>query len=110
MKRVQNKSLAGLMAGVIVTFSLLSTLSNAATIDERPSGLSMVADAIAVRPIMLVSTAVGAGIYVVTLPFSLMGGNSIEVGEQMVIVPFKSTFLRCLGCTRRHLRDRDQYY
>lgn len=110
MKRKNNNPLIGLMAGILVTLSLLPAMSHAARIDERPSSLSMVADATIVRPIMLVSTAVGAGIYVATLPFSLMGGNAIEVGEQMVIVPFKSTFLRCLGCTKRHLRDRDQYY
>jgi len=110
MKSIKNKSLTGLMAGFLVVLSLFPTLSNAATINERPSGLSMMADAVVVRPLMLVSTAIGAGVYVATLPFSLMGGNATEVGEQMVIVPFKSTFLRCLGCTKRHLRDRDQYY
>ena len=110
MKREKNIPLAGLLAGMLVVLSLLPALSHAATIDERPSSLSMVADATVVRPIMLVSTALGAAIYVATLPFSLMGGNATEVGEQMVIVPFKSTFLRCLGCTKRHLRDRDQYY
>jgi hypothetical protein len=36
---------------------------------------------------------------VVTLPFSLLGGNPGEAAEVLVMNPGKNTFVRCLGCT-----------
>ena len=59
----------------------------------------MIGDAVFARPLLLVSTVVGAGLYVVTLPFSLLGGNPGEAGEVLVMNPGKNTFVRCLGCT-----------
>ena len=47
---------------------------------------------------LLVLTAAGTIIYLVTLPFSWAGGNADEAAEQLVIGPAKSTFVRCLGC------------
>jgi len=74
-------------------------------LDERPSPLAMVADALLVRPVLLGTTIVGTGLYALTLPLTLIGGNAEEVGEQFVVVPFKATFVRCLGCTRKHMDD-----
>jgi hypothetical protein len=51
------------------------------------------------RPLGIVFTAIGAVAYVVTLPFSLAGGNAKAAGEQLVVGPAKATFVRCLGCT-----------
>jgi len=72
----------------------------------------MAADALFVRPIMLATTVVGTGLYVVSLPFSLIGGNADEVGKNFVVKPFKATFVRCLGCTRKHMdeSEADEYY
>lgn len=80
-------------------------IANAKTIEERPSGLSMIADVVLIRPIMAVGTGIGAGVYVVTLPISLLGGNAKEAGHSLVVTPFKATFLRCLGCTNKHTQE-----
>jgi hypothetical protein len=67
---------------------------------EDPSALAMVGDAVLVRPLGLVFTAVGAVVFVVTLPFSALGGNVGQAGDTLVAGPFRTTFDRCLGCTR----------
>jgi hypothetical protein len=46
---------------------------------------------------MLVGTIIGTVTYIVTLPFSLLGGNAGEAGKAMVVEPAKYTFVRPLG-------------
>jgi hypothetical protein len=66
-------------------------------VNEEPTAGTMLADAFMVRPFMLVSTVVGAVTYVVTLPFSLLGGNAGEAGKSLVVEPARYTFVRPLG-------------
>jgi hypothetical protein len=66
-------------------------------VNEEPTGGTMLADAFMVRPFMLVSTIVGTVTYIVTLPFSLLGGNAGEAGKTLVVEPAKYTFVRPLG-------------
>lgn len=71
-----------------------------AVVDEEPSALAMVGDALIARPLGLVFTVIGAATYLVTLPFSAAGGNAKEAGEVLVLGPAEATFVRCLGCTK----------
>lgn len=57
----------------------------------------MTADALVVRPLAFVATAVGAVVFVVSLPFSALGGNVGEAHGYLVENPFKFTFSRPLG-------------
>ena len=57
----------------------------------------MLADTVMVRPLTLVGTAVGVVTFVVTLPFSALGGNVGEAGQILVVDPAKYTFIRPLG-------------
>lgn len=88
-------------------FSLATLFPNLASassvINERPSTAAMALDAVVARPLMGIATVMGVGGFIVTLPFSLVGGNVEEVGEKMVVTPFKATVMRCLGCTRKHV-------
>ena len=93
-ERISRTSLAALMAVLL----LVPSVSFAVSIDESPSAGAMVADAVVARPVLLLFTVVGTGLYLVTLPFSWAGGNADEAAEQLVIGPAKSTFVRCLGC------------
>ena len=68
-------------------------------INDRPTTLTMIGDAVLARPMLLAITALGTGLFLVTLPFSALGGNVKEAANTMVIGPGKSTFVRCLGCT-----------
>lgn len=79
---------------------LLPTSGYSATVEEQPSALAMTGDAIFVRPVLLGMTVVGAAVYIVSLPFSALGGNLEEAGKTLVVGPAEATFVRCLGCTR----------
>ena len=46
---------------------------------------------------MLTSTVVGLATFIVTLPFSALGGNIGEAGNTLVVEPAKYTFVRPLG-------------
>ncbi|MCC4310015.1 MAG: hypothetical protein ABGX87_03730 [Alcanivorax sp.] len=73
----------------------------------RPSALAMFGDALIVRPVMTVATVGGAAVWLVTLPFSAIGGNTGEAAETLVKDPAATAFVRCLGCTpRQHERLR----
>ncbi|OZG75132.1 hypothetical protein BTA51_01740 [Hahella sp. CCB-MM4] len=78
----------------------LPTAGYSQTIEEKPSALAMTGDALFARPVLFGMTVVGAAVYVVSLPFSALGGNLQEAGEILVMGPAKATFVRCLGCTR----------
>ena len=64
---------------------------------QEPTAGTMLADAFMVRPFMLVGTIVGTVTYIVTLPFSLLGGNAGEAGKSLVVDPAMYTFVRPLG-------------
>ena len=43
-------------------------------------------------------TAVGAGVFLVSLPFTALAGSVSESAETLVLGPAETTFMRCLGC------------
>lgn len=71
---------------------------NSTVIEENPSEVAMALDLVLVRPTMFVATILGSGLWVVSLPFSLAGGNALQAGETLVAKPAMNTFVRCLGC------------
>jgi hypothetical protein len=91
----------GLLTAAAMSITLMvPQFSFAEAVDDEPSPLAMAGDAIIARPLGVVFTAVGAVLYVVTLPFSLAGGNAKKAGEALVVGPAEATFVRCLGCTQ----------
>jgi hypothetical protein len=54
-------------------------------------------DVLVVRPLTLVATAVGTGIFVVGLLFSIPSGTVGYTAEKLVAEPFKFTFTRPVG-------------
>ena len=78
--------------------SVPHAMASRTVVEEKPSALAMTGDLVLVRPTMLVITAVGTGVFLLSLPFSLMGGNAAEAGDTLVVQPAKTTFVRCLGC------------
>jgi hypothetical protein len=57
----------------------------------------MAVDLVAIRPLGIVSTIFGFTLYVVSLPFSIPGGNTSAVWETAVVTPATFTFDRPLG-------------
>lgn len=65
-----------------------------------PPAYSMVADLLIARPLGAAATLVGTGVFLVTLPFSALGGNVPQAAEALVGDPARETFARCLGCIK----------
>ena len=101
MRRMNGKLMSYFVAIMLAITSIVYvTGANAAYNDqeaEKPTAGTMLADTVMVRPLTLVGTAVGAVTFVVTLPFSALGGNIGEAGRILVVDPAKYTFVRPLG-------------
>jgi len=65
--------------------------------DDKPDGAEMLADALIVRPMTLIASGVGAVGWVLSLPFTIPGGNVGEAGQTLVGDPLRYTFLRPVG-------------
>lgn len=68
--------------------------------DAPPTSGQMAADALVARPIYLAATALGTAVFLVTLPFSALGGNVDQAASELVTGPAKGLLTRCLGCTQ----------
>ncbi|MBW2250190.1 MAG: multidrug transporter [Deltaproteobacteria bacterium] len=64
---------------------------------KDPSGGAMVIDFVLVRPVAIVALVVGSAFFVVTLPFSAIGGNVKAAAKSLVVKPVKYAFVRPLG-------------
>jgi hypothetical protein len=67
--------------------------------EETQQDWQMVGDIVVARPFGMVITLVGSALFVVSLPFTALGGNVKEAADTLVVGPAKETFVRCLGCT-----------
>ena len=98
MNKITKKSMALLL---IITLVLIpfgtSALAAGQTLDEENSGALMTADLILARPLGIVATVLGCAVFVVSLPFSLLGGNTKQAGQKLVKEPASFTFVRPLG-------------
>ncbi len=65
--------------------------------DGPPTGEQMAVDLVIVRPLSLVGTVIGVGIFVVALPFNALTLNFKEPAQALVLEPAKYTFTRKLG-------------
>ena len=100
MKRAKRPVLASVLASTLMLTAMapMTALAGSSS-QDRPGEMAMIADSLIARPVLFASTVVGAGLWLVTSPFSLLGGNVGEAGEVLVLNPGKNTFVRCLGCT-----------
>lgn len=65
--------------------------------EEEITATSMLFDLIFLRPLGLAATGVGAAAFILSLPFSALGGNTGEAAQKLVVAPAKYTFTRPLG-------------
>ncbi len=98
MKRLRQKTLACILALPLVYGTASLPQPAWAGAEREPEATVMIIDGLMVRPISLVATVVGTVAFVITLPFSALGGNVGEAGENLVVRPAAYTFFRCLGC------------
>lgn len=96
---------------LVLTVVLFSTAAMAQTYTDdskyedprfdtnAPPAYAMVGDLLIARPLGAALTVIGTAAFVVSLPFSALGGNVGEAADALVVAPAKLTFARCLGCT-----------
>jgi hypothetical protein len=65
--------------------------------EEFSDAVTMGVDLFVVRPIWLVGTVLGTAAFIVSLPFTILGGNTGEAAQKLVVAPAKYTFTRPLG-------------
>ena len=100
MGTVKKKSLVFLIAAVLLftwaASPVLAKEKQSITGEDR-NAVSMMFDLVVLRPLGLVATVVGTAFFVVSLPFSILGGNTDEAANKLVVAPAKYTFTRPLG-------------
>ena len=85
---------------VILATALLAASPLASADEVRygdPSFTSMLVDGALARPLGLGATVVGTALWVVTLPFSALGGNVKQAADTLIVEPARFTFTRPLG-------------
>ena len=90
------KRLISVWIGMIFLASL-SVMPLSAAEPREPSPDEVAVDLLFIRPVAFSSIIVGAGIFVVSLPFTLPTGNLNLAGRKLVIEPWKYTFSKPLG-------------
>lgn len=96
-----------LLYTLVVALSISTTLLSGSVVaagcdtdylqGDKPIPGVMLVDAVVVRPLTFVASVVGGALWVVTLPFTLLGGNTGEAGDMLVKDPLCYTFKRPLG-------------
>ncbi|WP_426142212.1 multidrug transporter [Pseudomonas sp. DWP3-1-2] len=66
---------------------------------QNPPAFAMMGDLLIARPFLIIATVAGAGLFLVSLPFTALGGGIGDAGKALVVDPAKAAFVRCLGCT-----------
>lgn len=98
MNKFRSKTLHLLASLVLVCSSaLFSQQAVASSAEQEDKWPGMVADLVIARPIGFFATVIGSAVFVVSLPFTLVGGNVPEAADALVIKPAKYTFVRPLG-------------
>jgi len=99
MQQSNRKLLTYILAFTLALSNVMFSSNVAAyeVVKEESTAGTMLADAFMVRPFMLVGTILGTATFIVTLPFSLLGGNSKEAAKSLVMEPAMYTFVRPLG-------------
>ncbi|WP_285419142.1 multidrug transporter [Pseudomonas sp. efr-133-TYG-5] len=106
------KSLQVLVLALLLSASLVVQATESGSGDPRytiqnPPAYAMLGDLLIARPLLVVATVIGAGAFVVSLPFTALGGGVGEAGQALVVEPAKAAFVRCLGCTGEGFEQRE---
>jgi hypothetical protein len=96
-KITKNSLIVILILTLILFFSWTPAFAQYSTRGFERSGGKMTADIFLLRPAGFVATVAGSAIYIISLPFSALGGNHEEAFDKLVKEPAKYTFERPLG-------------
>ena len=96
MFKIAKKSLIVMMMAAMMIMPLAANAAEYFEVED-PSGGAMMFDLAVVRPVGIVATAVGCVFFIVSSPFSALGGNIDTAGQKLVKDPVAFTFKRPLG-------------
>jgi len=108
IKRTAKYKLLTVMVSASLALASMQPALAAIEIDETdfgPSYETMAVDTIVGKPLQLVAAIAGTAAYIVSLPFSLIGGNADQAQQKLFVEPWDAMG-RCLGCTVAE----DNYY
>jgi len=98
MNKIRKQSVVLLLIITLVFIPFgTSALATGQNVDEENSGALMTADLILARPLGIVATVLGCAVFIVSLPFSLLGGNTKQASQKLIKDPASFTFVRPLG-------------
>lgn len=107
-RRTVKQKVFTVLASVSLLIASMQPALAAIEIDETdfgPSYETMVVDTVVGKPLQLVTAIAGTAAYLVSLPFSLIGGNADQAQQKLFVEPWDAMG-RCLGCTVAE----DNYY
>jgi hypothetical protein len=100
MGTFRKQSLVFLLAAVLA-FTWAASPALAAekkyVVGEDRNAPAMMFDLVVLRPLGLAGFVAGTAFFIVSLPFSLLGGNTGQAAQKLVVAPAKYTFTRPLG-------------
>ena len=100
MGTFRKQSLVFLFAAVLtLTWAVSPALASEKryVVGEDRNAPAMIFDLVLLRPLGLAGLVAGTACFIVSLPFSLLGGNTGEAAQKLVVAPAKYTFTRPLG-------------
>jgi len=86
-----------LISGLMLIPFSSSALAQDRSLFYENSAEQMFIDFLFLRPLGIAVTAMGTAMFIVSLPFSALGGNVKEAFCEMMVEPAKFTFARPLG-------------
>ncbi|WP_319521580.1 hypothetical protein [uncultured Desulfosarcina sp.] len=97
MISILKRAIVLLTALALIAVPCATCLAGELDQDKDLMGGKMATDGLIVRPLGLCATVIGGAIFVVSLPFSALGGNTKPAYDHLLADPFKFTFSRPLG-------------
>jgi len=92
----QSIVLLTIAALILIPFATES-LAQEKSAQSEYSAEKMMVDILLVRPVGIVATVFGSAIFIVALPFSLIGGNTGATLQNLIVSPARFTFIRPVG-------------
>ena len=98
MRRLAKRSIIFVLVAALVLIPFATpVLAGTQTNKDDLNAGAMAADGLFARPIGIVAIVAGSAIFIVSLPFSALGGNVKDAAQKLVMDPVKFTFNRPLG-------------
>jgi hypothetical protein len=97
MNGILKCAIALLTALALVAVPCMTCFAQGLEQDDEVIAGKMAGDALVVRPLGICATVIGGALFIVSLPFSALGGNVEPAFNYLLADPFMFTFNRPLG-------------